>query len=61
MVQFSDEDKEAVKGFLRLLVNLGMTPTEAKESVDVILNKQGWTFIAFNDIENFWICDNEMK
>lgn len=61
MVQFNDEDKKAVSDFLRLLVNLGMSPTDAYKTIDGILKPQGWTFIYFNDIEDFWICDNEIK
>jgi hypothetical protein len=59
MAQFNDEDKKTTSDFLGLLVNLGMTPHEAYKSVNSLLNKQGWTFIYFNDIQDFWICDNE--
>lgn len=60
-IQFNNEDTEAVKEFLRLLVNLGLTPTEAKDKVSSVLQPLGWDFVFFNDIEDFWITDNEMK
>lgn len=61
MIQFNDEDKKVTSDFLGLLVNLGMSPTEAYKNVNALLQKQGWAFVYFNDIEDFWICDNEMK
>lgn len=59
--QFSDTDHKTVGDFLGLLVNLGMTPTEAYREVNTVIKKQGWSFVYFNDIEDFWITDNEMK
>lgn len=59
--QFNDEDTKAVSDFLRLLVNIGMTPIDAYKAVNKILNNQGWSFVYFNDIEDFFITDNEMK
>ncbi len=61
MTQFSEDDKKAVSDFLGLLVNLGMSPTEAYKAVDTTLEPLGWQFVYFNDIEDFWITDNEMK
>ncbi len=61
MVQFSEDDHKVVSEFLGLLVNLGMSPTEAFKSVDEILQRKGWSFVCFNDIKDFWITDNEMK
>jgi hypothetical protein len=60
-IQFNKEDHEAVKAFLGLLVNLGLSPTEAYKKVKDVLSPLGWTFVYFNDIEDFWIIDNEMK
>lgn len=59
--QFNDEDKKATSEFLCLLVNLGMSPTDAYKAVDKILQPLGWSFVFFNDVEDFWITDNEMK
>lgn len=61
MEQFTNDDQKVVSEFLGLLINLGMTPTEAYESVDKLLDKQGWSFVYFNDHEDFWITSNEMK
>jgi len=61
MTQFNDEDKKIVSDFLGLLVNLGASPTDAYKAVNEILKPQGWAFVYFNDIEDFWICDNEIK
>lgn len=61
MTQFNNDDKKVISEFLGLLVNLGTTPTEAFEIVNGVLDKLGWSFVYFNDIEDFWICDNEMK
>lgn len=44
-----------------LLVNIGMEPIEAHKRVDAILQTKGWAFVCFNDLQDFWICDNEMK
>lgn len=60
MTQFNDEDKQAVRDFMGLLVNLGKSPTEAYKCVNEILKPLGWSFVYFNDIEDFWICDNDM-
>lgn len=59
--QFGNGDHKITSEFLGLLVDLGMTPTEAFKSVEEILQKQGWSFAYFNNIEDFWIIDNEMK
>lgn len=61
MEQFNDQDKKAVSEFLALLINLGMTPTNAYKKVDEVLTPLGWSFVAFNDQEDFWITSNEMK
>jgi hypothetical protein len=61
MTQCNDDDHKIIGEFLGLLVNLGMTPTEAYENVNSVLQKQGWSFVFFNDIEDFWVCDNAMK
>lgn len=60
-VQFNYQDNQAVKDFIGLLVNLGLSPTEAYRKVDALLNQIGWTFVYFNDIEDFRIIDNELK
>lgn len=59
--QFNEDDKRIVSEFLGLLVNLGATPTEAYMKVNRILDGLGWQFAYFNDIEDFWIIDNELK
>lgn len=59
--QLNKEDHKIISEFLGLLVNLGMSPTGAFKSVDAVLEKSGWTFVYFNDIEDFWIIDNEIK
>jgi len=61
MTQLNDVDHKIVSEFLGLLVNLGMTPTEAYDTVNRIISKEGWSFVFFNDIKDFWICDNEVK
>ena len=60
-VQFNPEDNKVVSDFLGLLVNLGMTPTQACETVDEVLLKVGYNFVYFNGIEDFWIVDHEDK
>lgn len=59
--QFNEDDNKAVKDFLALLVNLGLSPIDAFRKVDAVLEPLGWSFVYFNDIEDFWIMDTEMK
>lgn len=59
--QFNDDDHKVTSEFLGLLVNLGASPAEAYKQVNEIFKKYGWEFVFFNDIQNFWIMDDEMK
>lgn len=59
--QFNPDDNKSVSNFLGLLVNLGMSPTQAYEAVDKVLSSIGWEFVYFNDIEDFWIVELEDK
>lgn len=59
--QLNDVDHKAISEFLGLLVNLDMSPTDAFKAVDKILQPLGWSFVFFNDIEDFWVTSNEMK
>jgi len=59
--QFNPEDNKATSDFLGLLVNIGMTPTQAYEAVDKLLLTVGWTFMYFNDLQDFWITEHEDK
>lgn len=61
MTQFNEQDTKVTSDFLALLINLGMTPTDAYKTVDKIISPLGWSFVYFNDHEDFWIMDNEMK
>ena len=60
-MQFNKDDNKATSDFLALLINLGATPKEAYERVNEILTKYGWSFVYFNDYEDFWIIENEIK
>lgn len=59
--QFNNNDTRIIKDMLGLLVNLGASPTDAYNQVSSILKPLGWDFAYFNDIEDFWIIDNELK
>jgi hypothetical protein len=59
--QLNKDDHKVISEFLGLLVNLGKTPIEAFEATDAVLKTTGWSFVYFNDIEDFWIIDNETK